>query len=382
MHASRAYTSRYARKSPFRVHNVSVYSPRVPYNDLPPIPKDRLETPKTLKAAISASRSLARLDAAGPLIPSQTVLLRAILLQEARASSEIENVVTTNDALYRAFDQDPDASDPHTREVLRYGEALWHGYSDIQKGQPIRPSLIINLAQILKGTSIDIRSGHGCQIVNDRTREVVYTPPVGRDQILEMLDSLCRFLQEERGVDPLIAMAAAHRQFEAIHPFPDGNGRTGRVLNILSLVQSDLLQLPILYLSWHIVRTKSEYYRLLRNVTEKDEWEPWITYMLESVETTTKMTLDMLLRVRQTIESAADLAKAEMKRGYSRELIELIHSQPYTRIQAIQEAGIANRNTGSTYLKELVRIGLLESIPMGRSKLFYNHNLVQALTLE
>lgn len=364
------------------MQNISVYSPREPYNDLPPIPKDRLETPKTLKAAISASRSLARLDAAGPLIPSQTVLLRAILLQEARASSEIENVVTTNDALYRAFDQDPDASDPHTREVLRYGEALWHGHSDIQRGQPIRPSLIINLAQILKGTAIDIRAGHGCQIVNDRTREVVYTPPVGRDQILRMLDSLCRFLQEKRGVEPLIAMAAAHRQFEAIHPFPDGNGRTGRVLNILSLVQSDLLQLPILYLSWHIVRTKSEYYRLLRNVTEKGEWEPWITYMLESVETTTKMTLEMLLRVRQTIDSAADLAKAQMKRGYSRELIELIHSQPYTRIHALQEAGIANRNTASTYLKELVRIGLLESISIGRSKLFYNHNLVQALTLE
>lgn len=353
-----------------------------PYNDLPPIPVERLETPRTLKLAIAASRSLATLQAAGPLIPNQVVLLRAILLQEARSSSEIENVVTTNDALYRAFDFEPESTDAQTREVLRYGDSLWEGYRDLKDGNPIRPTLMVRLAQILKGAEIGIRETPGCQIINDRTGEVIYTPPVGKDRILRMLEDLCCFLAESRGVDPLIAMAAAHRQFEAIHPFPDGNGRTGRVLNILSLIQSQLLSVPVLYLSWHIVRNKADYYRLLRQVTEQGDWEPWIMFMLKAVESTAQMTLEMLKRVHSEIERAADAARQGMGRRYSRELLDVVFSQPYTRIRHIEERGIAKRNTASIYLGELEQLGILKSIKHGRERLFLNPHLLNALTLE
>lgn len=365
-----------------RVYNERVYSPDQPYNDLPPIPVGRLETPLTLKLAIAASRSLAALQAAGPLIPNQVVLLRAILLQEARASSEIENVVTTNDALYRAFDFEPEASDAQTREVLRYGDALWQGYHGLKNGRPIRPSLMVQLVQILKGAEIDVRATPGCQIIDDRAEEVVYTPPVGKELILRKLDDLCRFMAQDRSVDPLIAMAAAHRQFEAIHPFPDGNGRTGRVLNILSLIQSELLHVPILYLSWYIVRNKSEYYSLLRAVTEQDDWESWILFMLRAVETTAQMTLQMLQRVHSEICRAAESARAGMQKGYSHELIDVVFSQPYTRIRHVEDVGVAKRNTASVYLRELERLGILKSFKYGRERLFLNSHLLNALTLE
>lgn len=361
---------------------MGMYRPDQPHNDLPPIPVEKLETQATLKQAIAASRNLTALQAAGPLVPNQVVLLRAILLQEARASSEIENVVTTSDALYRALDFDPEYSDPQTREVLRYGEALWHGYHDLKSGHPIRPSLVVELAKILKGADIEIRALPGCQIVNDRTQEVICTPPVGRERILSMLDDLCRFLAEDRSVDPLIAMAAAHRQFEAIHPFPDGNGRTGRVLNILALIQQRLLNVPVLYLSWYILREKPEYYRLLRRVTEEDDWESWILFMLKAVESTAHMTLEMLHRVYNEVERAVDVARRGMQRRFKHELIETVFARPYTRICHLENVGIAKRNTASAYLRELERLGILKSIKYGRERLFLNLRLLNALSLE
>lgn len=357
------------------------YEASIPNNELAPIPVERIETAATLKKAIVASRSLASLRAAGPLVPNQIVLLRAILLQEARASSEIESIVTTNDALYRALDYDAELTDPATREVLRYGDALWQGFGDLQTGRPVRPSLMIELVQTLKGTNLDIRTGTGCQIVNDRTGEIVYTPPVGKERILKMLDELCEFMVNDQEVDPLIAMAAAHRQFEAIHPFPDGNGRTGRVLNLLFLIQSDLLGVPILYLSGYIVRNKSTYYRLLREVTENDAWEDWICFMLDAVDETAKQTLAMLHRVHEAINRSAEIARTGMNRGYSKELIEVIFSQPYTRISHVEKAGVAKRNTASLYLKELERLGILKGLKLGRERMFLNPSLMEALSL-
>lgn len=356
------------------------YDPRTPNNGLKPIPVERLETSATLKKAISASRSLSALQAAGPLIPNQIVLLRAILLQEARASSEIENVVTTNDAIYRALDDVREQSDPATREVLRYAEALWEGFDDVRQARPIRASLAIRLAQTLKGADIGIRATDGCQIVNDRTGEVVYTPPVGKERILGMLDDLCQFMLNNNRVDPLIAMAAAHRQFEAIHPFPDGNGRTGRVLNLLFLVQASLLDVPVLYLSGHIVRNKSRYYELLREVTETGEWENWICFMLEAVDETAKQTLEMLHQVHRALNESAEVARRGMAKGYSRELIDVVFSQPYTRISHVEQAGIAKRNAASVYLRDLESLGILTSVRVGRERLFFNPGLMKALS--
>src|SRR5579872_2423057 len=297
-------------------------------------------------------------------------------------SSEIENVVTTNDALYRAFDSDPERADPQTKEILRYGEALWAGFGRLQRGDPMSPQLLIEIAQILKGSDIGVRAGEGCRIVNSRTKQVVYTPPAGSDRILRMLDELCDFLTGERDIEPMIAMAAAHRQFEAIHPFPDGNGRTGRVLNILALVQAGLLDVPVLYLSSYIVRHKPEYYKRLRAVTEDEDWEGWILFMLRAVEVTAGRTLQMLQSVHETMERWARVARERSLRGYSRELIEVVFSQPYTRIQHIERAGIAKRNAASRYLAELEQIGLLEGRMVGREHLYLNAHLLRAMTLE
>jgi Fic family protein len=364
---------------------MSIFDPRVPNNDLPPIPSASvLETPRTLKRAIDANRELASLRASGDLIPSQFTLLRAILLQEARASSEIENIVTTNDELYRALGENPDSTDPQTREVLRYGDALWHGYEDFMSGRPLRPSLLVELAQIIKAAEIGVRNTPGCQIVNDRTGEVVYTPPEGKERVLSLLNGLCAVLNDDRdSTDPLIKMAAAHYQFEAIHPFPDGNGRTGRVLNILYLLHAGRLDLPLLYLSGFVVRNKPRYYQLLRAVTAEASskaWEEWILFMLDAVQSTAAQTLGLLRTVKHVMESAAQQARQQMARGYSKELIELIFSQPYTRISLLEQRGIAKRNTASVYLRELERIGLLRSVKVGREILFLNHRLMEALT--
>lgn len=360
-----------------------MFSPTVPYNSLPAIPgADVLETPATLKKAIAANRVLAELKAAGDLVPNQVVLLRAILLQEAKASSEIESVVTTNDALYRAFEHNPEAADPHTREVIRYGSALWKGYEDLKAGRPLRPSMLISLAQTIKAAEIGVRGTEGCRVVHDKTLEVIYTPPVGKDVILGLLDQLCSYLSDETaGTDPLIKMAAAHYQFEAIHPFPDGNGRTGRVLNILYLIGSGLLRLPVLYLSWYIVRNKPRYYDLLRGVTERGEWEPWVLFMLDAVQVTAEMTRKMLADVRSAMNDAAQRARDQMGLGYSKELIELVFSQPYTRIGLLEEAGIAKRNAGSRYLRELECVGILRGTKVGREQLYYNASLVDAMTI-
>lgn len=358
----------------------ATYSPTEPNNDLAPIPIERLETPNTLRMAIQASRSLASLDAAGPLIPNQVVLLRAILLQEARASSEIENVVTTNDAMYRALDHRPDHSDPATREVIRYGDALWQGYDALLQGQAIQPNLILELARTIKGADINFRTGH-CQIVNDRTKEVVYTPPIGQNRITLMVNDLCQFMLEPGKIDPLIAMAAAHRQFEAIHPFPDGNGRTGRVLNLLFLIQSGLLQVPVLYLSGFIVRNKSEYYDRLRKVTEESAWEEWICFMLSAVDETARQTLEMLHRVHEEIERCSETARQGMAKGYSRELMNVVFSQPYTRISHLELAGIAKRNAASLYLRDLEKLGILVGQKVGREQIYFNPGLMKALTL-
>lgn len=357
-----------------------MFHPSTPYNELPPIPgPEVLESTRTLKAAIAAHRELAELKAAGHSIPDQTVLLRSMLLQEARASSEIENIVTTNDQLYRALAGSAESSDPHTREVIRYGDALWKGYADYKKGYPIRPTLLTELVQIIKGADISIRSDDGCRIVNDRSGQVVYTPPIGAERIGKMLHELCRYINEERQVDPLIKMAAAHYQFEAIHPYPDGNGRVGRVLNVLVLLHAKLLEAPVLYLSWSIVRKKSQYYSLLRNVTESGDWESWIEFMMVAVLETATITLDRLRWVHEEISVSASIARQELGRAFNRDLLDAVFAQPYTRISRVAEKCGLHRNTVAQQLRRLESIGILASVRTGRDLLYLNRRLMAAM---
>ena len=352
-----------------------------PYNSLPKLPPSQeVETKRTLKKAISANKALAELKTAGDLIPNQAVLIRAIVLQEAKLSSEIENIVTTNDELYRAFSDDPERTDPSTKEVLRYEEGLWHGYEHICNKGLLTSRLFVEMAQIIKQHDIDVRKMPGTRVVNRKTGVPIYAPPEGEQLIRNLLDNLSEFLYSEDDIDPLIKMAIAHYQFEAIHPFPDGNGRTGRVLNILYLVEQELLGIPVLYLSRYIIQNKGMYYDGLRRVTEESAWEDWIVYMLEGIEQTAKDTKKRIDDIRQAIVDCTEFAKTEMKKGYSKELIELIFQQPYTRISVLETAGIAKRDAASAYLRELARIGVLRGFKHGREMLYLNRKLIDILS--
>lgn len=353
-----------------------------PFNTLPKLPPAfDVETKRTLKKAIAANKALAELRTAGDLIPNQNVLIRAILLQEAKLSSEIENIVTTNDQLYRAFGEDPEKSDAATKEVLRYEQSLWHGFEHLRNGGVLSARLFIEIAQIIKQIVINVRTLPGTRVINGRTSEPIYAPPEGEPLLRDLLDDLSNYLYQEDGVDPLIKMAVAHYQFEAIHPFPDGNGRTGRVLNILYLIQQGLLGTPVLYLSRYIIQNKSEYYDGLRRVTEEAAWEDWIIYILEGIEQTARDTKDRIVRIRQSMLESTDLARNQMRKGYSKELIEIVFQQPYTRISSIEKAGLAKRDAASAHLRELERIGILHGFKFGREMLYVNRKLLSILTV-
>lgn len=351
------------------------------YNMLPKLPPvAKVETERTLKRAVGAGRALAELKGVGRLIPNQGILIRAVVLQEARLSSEIENIVTTNDELYRAFGDMELLMEPSTREVIHYEEALWHGYNRMNEGRPLNASLFSEIASIIKATNINIRTMPGTQIQNDRTREVVYTPPSGESLLHDLLHNLSKYLYEDDSVDPLIKMAVAHYQFEAIHPFPDGNGRTGRIINILYLIDRGMLDIPVLDLSGFIIQNKADYYRGLQAVTERGDWESWVDYLLKGIEQTAITTKNKIVQIRTAIDDAVSRAQREMRRGYSKELVELVYQQPYTRIKTLHAAGIAKRQAASEYLKELEHIGILRSEKRGRDRIFLNHELMEILT--
>lgn len=353
----------------------------VPNNNLPLLPPEKgIETMRTLKKAISANKALAELKAAGGLIPNQTILIRAILLQEAKLSSEIENIYTTNDDLYRSFSAEPERTDPATKEVLRYQEAIWHGFGMIQAKKPLSTSMFCELGTIIQMRTTSVRKLPGTRIGNPKTREIIYSPPEGEARIRMLLDNLCEFLQADDEMDPLIKMAAGHYQFEAIHPFHDGNGRTGRVINILYLVERGLLDLPVLYLSRYIIENKRDYYRGLRAVTEDGAWEDWICYMLDGIEETALDTRGRIRLIKESMDAALETAKSLKTRGASKELIEHVFQQPYTRIASLDAAGIARRDAASYYLHDLEQAGLLKRIKRGREVLYINQKLMDILT--
>jgi len=357
------------------------FDPGKPYNDLPllPPPVD-LETTAVLKKCISAHRTLAELKGMGETIPNQSILINSITLQEARSSSEIENIITTNDALFQAFTASTSRVDPATKEVLRYREAIWEGFTLLKRRPLLTTNLFVQIYQTIKQTQAGIRKVPGTTIANAATSKVVYTPPQGEDVIREKLGNLENFIHSEDQFDPLIRMAVMHYQFESIHPFTDGNGRTGRILNILFLTACGLLDIPVLYLSKYIIENKQEYYRLLRSVTEKDNWEPWVLFMLDAVEQTASYTRDKTLAIRALLDEMLDEAKVKLpERVYSKELIELLFHQPYTKTQFLVDAGIAKRQTAAEYLKELEKAEFLQAQKIGKENLYLNVRLYELL---
>ena len=358
------------------------FNPNKPYNELPPLPpKVDIETKAILRKAISAGRSLAELKGLGESIPNQSMLVNTVILQEARASSEIENIVTTNDALFRAFAAGSIQVDTATKEVLRYREALWEGFNALKRRPVLTTNLFIKIVQTIRQNEAGIRNIPGTVIANPATGEVVFTPPEGKSVISDKLHDLSAFIHSKNTLDPLIKMALIHYQFEAIHPFSDGNGRTGRIINILYLVSKGLLDMPVLYLSKYIIERKAEYYRLLRQVTENAAWEPWILYMLDAVESTAGFTRQRIIDIRALLNETLDVAKKELpSRVYSKELIEIIFRQPYTKVQHLVEEGIAERKTAADYLKALDQAGIVKAHRIGRENLFLNIKLYKLLS--
>ncbi len=356
------------------------YDPRVPYNDLPPLPPPvELETKDVLKKAISVGRALAELKGLGHLIPNQAMLVHSLVAKEAMASSEIENIVTTNDALFKAMATSSQV-DPATKEVMRYRQAVWDGFNAIKKRPRLDTKLFIKLVQTIKEEELGIRTEPGTVIGNQSTREIVYTPPEGEGLIRDMLEDLTGFIHKEEDLDSLIKLALVHYQFEAIHPFEDGNGRTGRIINTLFLVSKGLLDLPVLYLSKYIIDNKAEYYRRIRHVTEKEDWIGWTLFMLDAVEETARITRRQILDIRTLLEETLEQARKKLpSRVYSKELIELIFRQPYTKGQFLVDAGIAERKTASEYLKALEDAGILTLHKAGRENLYLNNKLYDLL---
>ncbi len=356
------------------------FNPQQPYDDLPSLPpRADVETKAVLKQCVAASRALAELKGAGGLSPDQAILINAIPLQEAKLSSEIENIVTTQDDLFRAAVEESVDADPSTKEVLRYRTALRNGYEALAS-QPFSIELVRETCRILRGHTVDFRSpSDHVRISDTRTRSVIYTPPSGGPELVEKLRNLESYLLEADGPDPLIRMAVAHYQFEAIHPFTDGNGRTGRILNILYLVHMGLLQIPVLYISRFIIQNKPDYYRLLREVTECDDWEPWLLYMLRGVEETALWTTGRIQAIYELFDLTMDRCRTEAPKIYSKELIELIFRQPYCKISFIVDAGIAKRKTASEYLQELERIGVMVGEKHGRETIYKHPALLEVL---
>lgn len=355
------------------------FNRNIPYNALPLLPpKQDLETKTILRKTIAASRSLAELKQAGELIPNQAVLINTIPLLEAGLSSEIENIVTTTDELFKYAGNEREAADPAVKETLRYRTVLYEGYLHLQQ-KPLCAATAITVCQKIRNIADGIRKTPGTKIVNQQTGEIIYTPPDGETVIREKLSNWEKFLNNAQDVDALIRLAVMHYQFEAIHPFSDGNGRTGRILNILFLIQEDLLKIPVLYLSRYILQNKSDYYERLRCVTELGEWEQWILFMLEGINETAAWTAAKIRTIRDLIQHTGEFVRTELPAIYSHELIEMIFVQPYARISNLTEAGIAKRQTASLYLKQLCGIGVLREIKAGREKLFIHPKLMSLL---
>lgn len=353
--------------------------PDQPFNSIPELPPPvDIESKAVLKACIEARARLAELKQAAELIPNQGVLINTLPLLEAQSSSEIENIVTTTDSLFRYRDVDSEA-DPATREALRYSKSLFKGFQSLTR-YPLSTRTAEEICSEIKGMEMHVRKIPGTALASSLSGQIVYTPPVGEDLLRSLLGNWERFMHGATELDPLVRLAVGHYQFEAIHPFTDGNGRTGRVLNSLFLIQENLLGLPILYLSRYIIQNKEQYYQLLRDVTQYGNWEAWILYILRGISETSLWTTRKITAIRRLQEHTRAFLKENESRASDHDLIELIFELPYCRISDLVERNIAKRQAASSHLHALVRQGVLTAKTVGREKLFIHPKLLNLLT--
>lgn len=342
-----------------------------------PLPEE-IETPKVLKKAIAANKVIAELKGIAQTIPNQSLLINTLSLQESKDSSEIESIVTTHDELFRFDQKSHELFSPAAKEVHLYNEALFYGFQEIQKKNLITNTLLINIGKILTPSVQSFRKISGTKLINPNSGETVYTPPQDYGEIEKLMKNLEEFINipENSNFDPLVKMAIIHHQFESIHPFHDGNGRTGRILNILYLISQGILDIPILYLSRYITQNKAKYYELLQKVRDKNAWEEWILFILEALESTARQTITMIEEIKKLMTFYKKTLKEKTK-FYSHELINNLFRHPYTKIDFVMKDTGISRITATKYLTELVDIGLLKMEKIGKYNYYINENLLK-----
>lgn len=343
---------------------------------LPMLPPNvELETKAVLKQLARANRALAELKGYADTIPNKHILINAVTINEAKDSSAIENIITTHDDLYKAMSNASGASSA-AKEVVTYRTALWNGYELVRADKLLTTNMIVGIQEIVEKNRADIRRLPGTVLRNERTGQTVYTPPEGEAEIKELLSNLEKYINEDcEDIDPLIKLAVIHYQFESIHPFYDGNGRTGRIINVLYLVLKELLDSPILYLSSYIIRNKAAYYRLLQEVRTHENWEGWIIYILKGIEETAEETLRLVKKINDEVEGMSSEIKKKLPKIYSKELIELLFYEFYTKIVYIEKGLSVTRKTAASYLSSLEREGLLTSEKIGKERIYQNKRL-------
>ena len=339
-------------------------------------PKLSLETEPVLRALVLAHRYLAELKGVARSIPNEGLLISTLSLQEAQSSSEIENIITTQDALYK-YQIQPQLADPVNKEVAHYVEGLDIGFRQVRQDGILTLNTVLAIQAVLEGNDAGFRKTPGTLLKNEQTGEVVYEPP-SPEQVPALMSSLERFIHDESKIDPLVRMALVHHQFESIHPFYDGNGRTGRIINILLLVREGLLDTPILYLSRYISQTKSSYYQTLQHVRDHNDWEQWILYLLRGIALTARHTTQLIENIRLLLQQYKQRIRSEYK-FYSQDLINNIFRHPYTKVAFLEKDLGVSRATATRYLDSLAKDGVLQKHKLGRENYYINHALVNLL---
>jgi Fic family protein len=346
-----------------------------------PLTKD-VETKKVLKKVAEARAALAELKGVHATVPNVGILLNTLALQEAKDSSAVENIITTHDELFKAELNMKLVKTIAAKEVQRYSLALKKGFELVQKNKLITTSLILEIHEVLEQNNAGYRRIPGTDLKNDKTKEVVYTPPQTSAEIKDFMQNLVEYMNDETldDLDHLVKMAIIHHQFESIHPFYDGNGRLGRILNILYLISKDLLDFPTLYLSRFIIQNKSEYYRLLQAVREFGNWEDWIVFMLEAVNSVALQSIELIKKIKITMMDYKNIIRNKLPKIYSQDLINNIFKHPYSKIEFLMEDLSVQRITATKYLNLLVDIDLLVKLKIGRESYYVNKELMGVIS--
>lgn len=344
--------------------------------------KQEIETKKVLRKAALAHKALAELKGVISSIPNENILLETLILREARESSAIENIISTFDEVYQSNFFSHQFASPAAKEVHLYAQALRTGFKLIKKSDLLTTNYILEIQSEIELNRAGFRKLPGTKLMNDKTGKVIYTPPQDYDTIVSLMTNLEHFINDDTimDADPLVKMAIIHHQFESIHPFYDGNGRTGRIINILYLVQKGLLHLPVLYLSRYIIKHKSDYYRLLQKVRDSGEWEAWLLFMLDSVEQTANESMVLISSIKKLMQEYKQQIRSKHPKIYSQDLLNNLFKYPYTKIEFIVHDLGVSRNTAIRYLEALVTDGLLTKHKISKNNYYLNWRLFSLLS--